>query len=360
MALTTSTQAEIALKNLLGKSQTASSATKGPNNEAETISLISNSTNIWTSSISTTPSTAVSDGVAEYVVADLTLDVTSSGQAFFATYPVGHSKAGQRVVNSIPPTYGTGYEAKPYASATLIPPGDSRDWIYQYQSGVFYQQTANASPTPTSIQLYVYKGQTLSDIFTGLTVNGAISGITFYGDGSNLTGLITTDTYITGGTYDKNTGIITLTNNYGVNLSITGISNTTISDVVLNDNILIKYENQNVTQYIINAVTGGTYDDGVINLHGSGTITPILNIPNYFLKNKTDQNKSNYIHVNQSIFNPMDLIILNSSIFIIENNSYYYTLGSVYNNGILENNGVLKINDVLYINGILINNGTIE
>jgi hypothetical protein len=248
MALNTSTQAEIALKHLLGKSQTASSATKGPNNEAEAISLINNSTNIWITEINSTPSTAVSSGVAEYVVADLTLDNTSSGQAFFATYPTGHPKQGLRVVNTIPPSYGFLYEAKPYAGGTLIPPGDSRDWLYQYQSGIFYQQTANASPTPTTIQLYVYKGQTLFDVFTGLTINGSISANSFIVSGGTSNqflkgnGSLDSNQYLLNSSdisslsYNQSTGIITITKINGSTL--TGGTFTYITSVSSNQNTI--------------------------------------------------------------------------------------------------------------------------
>ena len=37
--------------------------------------------------------------------------------------------------------------------------------------------------------------------FSGLTINGSVSATTYYGDGSNLTGLASNDFYVTGGTY---------------------------------------------------------------------------------------------------------------------------------------------------------------
>ena len=63
--------------------------------------------------------------------------------------------------------------------------------------------------------------------FTGLTVNGiisatTISGTTLYGNGANITGLSTQDTFLTGGTYSA--GTLTLTNNTGGTVSVSGFS----------------------------------------------------------------------------------------------------------------------------------------
>lgn len=63
--------------------------------------------------------------------------------------------------------------------------------------------------------------------FTGLTVNGVISattisGATLYGNGSNITGLSTQDTFLTGGTYSA--GTLTLTNNTGGTVSVSGFT----------------------------------------------------------------------------------------------------------------------------------------
>jgi hypothetical protein len=65
-------------------------------------------------------------------------------------------------------------------------------------------------------------GPTLSiaiNTMTGLTVNGSLSATTFYGDGSHLSGISTTDTYTTGFTYSNNIATIN-ENNGGPALSI--------------------------------------------------------------------------------------------------------------------------------------------
>ena len=56
---------------------------------------------------------------------------------------------------------------------------------------------------------------------SGLTVNGSLSATTFYGNGSNLTGLVTQDTVVTGGTY--NSGSILFTNNTGGTFNVSGL-----------------------------------------------------------------------------------------------------------------------------------------
>lgn len=79
-----------------------------------------------------------------------------------------------------------------------------------------------------------------------------------------------------------------------------------------------------------------------------------------FLKNQTENYSVNRIEQYQSIFNPSDLLITNSSIFIIDNNADYYVLGDLINNGVLEVNGTLKIGGSLISTGTIIGSGVIE
>ena len=62
-------------------------------------------------------------------------------------------------------------------------------------------------------------------VFNGNLLAPSISATTFYGDGSNLTGVSTKDTFVTGGTY--NNGTIIFTNNTGGTFSVSGFSVTT-------------------------------------------------------------------------------------------------------------------------------------
>jgi hypothetical protein len=82
----------------------------------------------------------------------------------------------------------------------------------------------------------------------------------------------------------------------------------------------------------------------------AGTSSYALNIP--FLKNQSDN--VNIISEHQSIFNPTNLIIQSSSIFIIEQNAEYYTLGDLINSGSLIVSGTLIVGEGLISSGPII------
>ena len=115
-------------------------------------------------------------------------------------------------------------------------------------------------------------GDTIN-ITSNLGVSGNISGTTYFGDGSKLSGIVTTDNFITGGvysassetlyftgttgftpfsvdvsalldntnnfvtggTYNSSTDIVTLTRNDNVNINITGVSNTFTTGATYNE-----------------------------------------------------------------------------------------------------------------------------
>ncbi len=115
-------------------------------------------------------------------------------------------------------------------------------------------------------------GDTIN-IAGNLGVSGNISGTTYFGDGSQLSGIVTTDNfvtggvysassetlyftgttgftpfsvdvsalldntnnYVTGGTYNSATDIVTLTRNDNVNINITGVSNTFTTGATYNE-----------------------------------------------------------------------------------------------------------------------------
>lgn len=157
-------KASIAYKNISNKSMTYDG--KGLGNEEEGIFFNIRGIDVFVDSINTTPSSAVTAGILEYVQADLVADTSSAGHAYFATYPTGHPKVGQRVRNAISPAHGADYEAKPFASASPISVGDDRIWVYQYNSGIFFQQD-NTFATPTTINIYVYIGKSINDLNYG-------------------------------------------------------------------------------------------------------------------------------------------------------------------------------------------------
>jgi hypothetical protein len=181
MAINNSTQATVAFKNLLGKSNT-DHINKQIGNEAIPIAFNVHGSSIFVDVIDTIPANAVIAEVAVFVQANLVLDGSSNGHAYIAQWPVtppagtdpdtvlpyayGAGKltgiaAGDRVQNAISYQFGNGYEAKPFdTGAAAIPVGDPRNWIYQYQSGVFFQQDI-VGTTPGTIEIYVYIGNYL-------------------------------------------------------------------------------------------------------------------------------------------------------------------------------------------------------
>lgn len=166
MALTDANKSALAFKNTQGKAHTAGNKELG--NEEEQFRFIVGADTVWLSEITETPNLSIS----EYITASLVLDPTSNGRAFFTYYPLGHEKAGQRVTNVIPHSFGNAYEVVLKGSDnTRITEFDARDWVYQYQPGILFQQTANATPMPVSASLYVYKGATLSSSVANGSIN---------------------------------------------------------------------------------------------------------------------------------------------------------------------------------------------
>jgi hypothetical protein len=186
MSLSDSNKAALAFKNTQGKAHTATNKELG--NEEEQFRPVVAADGIWLSAIGSTPDFSI----MEAVTASLQPDPTSNGTAFFAYYPVGHPKAGQRVYNAVPHSYGNAYEAAITGmGGGRIAEFDARDWVYQYQPGIFFQQTAHATPTPVSAAVYVYKGETLSSSIAAGTLGGGTSvsgsgGATLTPSGSQL------------------------------------------------------------------------------------------------------------------------------------------------------------------------------
>ncbi len=116
-------------------------------------------------------------------------------------------------------------------------------------------------------------GDTIN-INSNLNVTGDISGTTFYGDGSKLSGIITTDNYVTGGVYTASTKSLYFTGTTGftpfsvdvsallddTNSYVTGGTYNPSTDTISlfrNDNVTI-----DITGVTDTFTTGGTYDNG--------------------------------------------------------------------------------------------------
>ena len=174
-----SRQAQIAFKNLLGKSQT--DIIKGIVNEPYGIAFDVSSKNVWMDTISDTASSSVLSGSAVLVEGTLEAVPGSNNHAFFTKWPTlapsGSDKktglpfvygsgslsgisAGDRIHSLIPDSYGLSYKSIPYSGTTEIPELDDRIWVYQYNSGIFYQENTTFA-LPTKIMVYAYIGSKL-------------------------------------------------------------------------------------------------------------------------------------------------------------------------------------------------------
>jgi len=192
---TTEIQSQIAFKNLLGKSQTNDLARLVSENYGYFFNVPS--TNVWSSRIPfNDPSTAITNQVAVSIVADLIKidDSKSSGkylayQAVWGATPSGKDpktnqdfaygsgslkeiSIGDEIYDIIPSSYGNNYEVKPYIGAVSpsneIVPLDTRDWVFQYSSGIFYQSSVTYAGyiEPQKLVGYYYLGNKLSSLDT--------------------------------------------------------------------------------------------------------------------------------------------------------------------------------------------------
>jgi hypothetical protein len=192
--LSLSTQANIAYKNLSGKSLTyVENALVG-----ETIGIFFNvtSNNIWLNNISSIPSVAISSGYAIGVTASLIYIEGSNNKAWQAYWPIvapsgidpttGISytynsgvltgiTGGSPLKNAISDAYSSNYKCIAYATnGSEIVPLDARNWLYQYNSGVWFQEIVTL-PSPATASLYAYVGPTLQSQPTTPYTNGSFS-----------------------------------------------------------------------------------------------------------------------------------------------------------------------------------------
>ena len=155
--------------------------------------------------------------------------------------------------------------------------GDANTFI----TAVTYTSSANTitltDNTNSSFSVYI-------NSVSGLTVNGSLSATTLYGDGSNLTGISTQDTFVTGGTYSNGSAIFT--NNTGGTFNVSGFY-TGGTDVF---------------------VTGGTYSLSTLtftnNTGGTFNVTGITTATNFSNTLFVDPNGNDSTAVKGDIFKP--------------------------------------------------------
>lgn len=101
-----------------------------------------------------------------------------------------------------------------------------------------------------------------------IETNSAFSATTFFGDGSNLTGISTQDTFVTGGTYDQNYGVATFINNTGGTFNVTGFY-TGATDVfvtgVTKSNDVATFVNNTGGTFTLTGLTDTIFTGGTIS-----------------------------------------------------------------------------------------------
>lgn len=265
MPLSDTTKLNIAFKRLQGKAQTDNA--KEAFNEAQASGPTIYAASVPAFEIPSTPSnnalydiTLTPDlyPVVEYLRCPLVLDPSSNGHAYFAALPSSYEtfstnpKKGiapflnsQQMVLSygklqaVPPTYGLSYEVKLYTggtegakgSGTLIPAGDPRDWLFDYFSGVVFQEDTGA--TPSFIELFVYVGSMVSE---GLVVVPTIPKINDNAGSLNYGQVV----YLkTNGNVDLARADIANLHKYGIGLVYTGASSGATAKVVVEPGVIL-------------------------------------------------------------------------------------------------------------------------
>jgi len=193
---------------------------------------------------------------------------------------------------------------------------------------------------------------------TGITTGGTYPNFSIVNTAPDQIVTISGGTGITtGGTY-HNFSIVntapdqTVTITGGTNIEITGAY----------PDFGVNFTGQTSFPYL--PLSGGTVTGDTIFESGltANTIsaTTYYNLPIPFLRNETNSGTTDTITINQSIFNPSNLTVLSTSVFIVDTNADYYVLGDFYNSGTTIVNGTLKVGGVIYNSGIITGSGIIE
>ena len=199
MAFSDASKQQIAIKKLVGKAHTRNDTDFS--NEPKSSGVTVSADNVFGQTITGSPSSSalyVNNGIYELVrlkavAANESTNVdTGRLHAFYLTLPSDyesnstHENAGsgyfvnnQALFESlgklqlIPPSFGTGYEAKLFygtvsdtsqGSGTRIFVTDARNWYVDYFNGVIFQENppTNASEDPLWVEAYVYIGDMAS------------------------------------------------------------------------------------------------------------------------------------------------------------------------------------------------------
>jgi hypothetical protein len=186
MAFNTDNQLSLSFKTLINKEFTTTAKAFYEEFGANTINT--NTTEVWSSIVSSTPATAVSDNVARYME-DFTLSplvgfTTSvfyfgSGSGFTTGSTINRGTVDENNLqrNFISDKYGSAYAAVlKQSDGTVVPATDNSNWLFNYTTGILSVTNPGGHSLPYKISVYQYTGQFLSQSL------GGGSGFPFAGD----------------------------------------------------------------------------------------------------------------------------------------------------------------------------------
>jgi hypothetical protein len=141
----------------------------------------------------------------------------------------------------------------------------------------------------------------------------------------------------------------------------TGIEHLNDSNISDDGSVVSINSNTEITGSLVvsNGITGSLEGTASFSTTASFAISASW-APSPFLRNQTNASSTDIVSINQSIFNPSNLKVLSTSIFIIDEDADYYVLGDLINSGSLIVSGTLKIGGALYNSGSITGPGIIE
>jgi hypothetical protein len=163
MSLLDATKMNYSLKKLMGKTHSVNK--KDPANEANATYIALHSTQVWVDTIPTDATAAVAAGVAEFIICDVELDVTSNSKSYRCKYPTGHALAGQYVSEAIPTRFGNAYEPvlwRNRSTGDRIYIADSSDWLFDPESATITSEDDLTLTSNSKCDVYRYVGKKLS------------------------------------------------------------------------------------------------------------------------------------------------------------------------------------------------------
>ena len=167
--------------------------------------------------------------------------------------------------------------------------------------------------------------------------------------------------FYTGGDFGVGRSQMCIFNNGNIKMETTTIGGSNVDNGYKLDVIGISRFSATTNPLKLEGVQTST-DTELLTIDGSGVIHKVSSssVGGAFLRNETNSGATDTITINQSIFNPSDLTVLSTSVFIVDTNADYYILGDLYNNGNIIVNGTLKVGGIIYNYGTITGSGIIE